>query len=134
MDAPCIPLIDGLPGDESTPVRIHEVEDRLRYLAELDVASSQLVGNVHRHIAGPAFGGVEGDDADGLTVLAVDQLADQRIPVSSFRVGLSPGAPDAAEIIQHKVSVLIGPMGHNGWRGTHDQTPRPAPSTTDAWS
>jgi len=75
---------------------------------------------MHRHIAGPAFGGVEGDDADGIPKQAVDQLADQRIPVRSFHVGLSPGAPDAAEVIQHKVSVLIGPMGHDGWRDTND--------------
>src|SRR5690242_445347 len=117
------------PNTQSAPVRIDEVEYRLRDLAELDVASSQLVGNIHRHIARPAFGGVEGDDANGMPVLAVDQLADQRIPISAFRVGFSPGAPDTAEVIQHQVSVLIGLLGHDGWRGTHDQTPRPTPST-----
>src|SRR5271166_1049528 len=55
----------------STLVSLNEVEDRVRYLAELGVASTQFISDVHGHVTGPAFGGVEGDDADRLAVLAV---------------------------------------------------------------
>jgi hypothetical protein len=43
---------------------LYKVEDRVRHLAELNVASAQLIGDIFGHITGPAFGGVERHDAD----------------------------------------------------------------------
>ena len=43
----------------------------IRHLAELDIASAQLVCDVHSHVTAPAFTAVERDDADRLVVLPV---------------------------------------------------------------
>jgi hypothetical protein len=47
-----------------------ELEYGLRFLAELNAASVQFIGEIHGHIAGPALSGVEGDDADRTPILA----------------------------------------------------------------
>ena len=73
----------------------------------------QFVSDLHRHVTGPAFGGVEGHDADWMTILALHKVADQRLAVSVVRVGLAPAAANPAEVIQHEICVLVGPMRHN---------------------
>src|SRR6185437_7071851 len=95
-----------------------------RYLTELNVASAQFVGDIFGHVTGPPFGGVEGDDADRMTVQAFHQVADQRLSISAFGVGLPPAASDPAELIQHEIGILVRRMGHNRWRGTHDTNSR----------
>lgn len=55
----------------SASVSVQEFEYRVRHLAELHVASAQLVGDVHGHVAGPALGGVEGNDADRIPILTI---------------------------------------------------------------
>ena len=49
----------------------HERENRLRYFVILGVASPQLVRDIHGHVPGPTFSGVESDDADRVFVLPV---------------------------------------------------------------
>jgi hypothetical protein len=58
--------------DRSTPVGIHKLDSRLRYLAELNNATAQFVGDVHGYISAPTFSGIEGDDADRIFILAVE--------------------------------------------------------------
>jgi hypothetical protein len=55
----------------SASVGVQKVEYRVRYLAELNVASAQLVGDVHGHVTGPALEGVEGNNADRMPILAL---------------------------------------------------------------
>jgi hypothetical protein len=100
-------------GRTSAPVGLQELEYRVRYLAELNVTSAQLVGDIQGHVTGPALGGVERHDADGMTILVAHKVADQRFSVSVFRVGLAPTTPSPAEVIEHEIGVLIGPVGHN---------------------
>src|SRR6516225_10112122 len=100
-------------GLTSAPVGLHKVEDRVRYLAELNVASAQLLGDIHGHVTGPAFGGVEGHNADRMTILALHEVADQRLAVSLVHVGLTPSASKRAIILQHEIGVLVGRVGNN---------------------
>jgi hypothetical protein len=54
--------------------------------------------------------------------LDVQQIADQRRAISAFGVSLAPSATESTpEVVQHKVSVSLGIVGHDGW-GTHDKT------------
>jgi hypothetical protein len=67
-----------------------EVHDRLGDLA----ASSDVVG----HVAGPALGDVESDDADWRRIPAFEQMADQHGAIPT-----APGIADpAAEIVEDK--------------------------------
>jgi hypothetical protein len=97
--------------DRSTPVGIHKLDSRLRYLAVLDNATAQFVGDVHGYVSAPTFSGIEGDDADRAVEPALHQITDQRLPVSGAFIGLPPRFAETAKIIQHKVSVLLRPMG-----------------------
>ena len=49
-------------------VRLHELDNRSRHLAELSISSVQLIGDVDSHVARPALSGIEGYDANGLAV------------------------------------------------------------------
>jgi hypothetical protein len=55
-------------------------------------SAAQLVGNIHGYVTGPAFGGIEGDDADRIFILPVEQVSDQRRAISSRFVGLRCGS------------------------------------------
>ena len=93
------------------PVGLHERESRLQHLAELSIVSAQLIRDIQRHIAAPAFSGIKSDDADGVVVIARHQIADKRVAVSLMLIGFSPStAEPAAEVIQHEVS-CSGPWG-----------------------
>src|ERR1700751_270729 len=76
--------------DRSTPVGIHQLDSRLRYLAVLNNPTAQFVGDVHGYISAPTFSGIEGDDAARAVELALHQITDQRLPVSGVFIGLAP--------------------------------------------
>jgi hypothetical protein len=57
---------------------LQEVLHRGWHFVELRKASAQLVGDILGHVARPALGGVEGDDANWMPVLIPHQVADQR--------------------------------------------------------
>jgi hypothetical protein len=42
----------------SAPVGLHEIEDRVRHLAELNVTAAQLVGDIHGHAGRLGLGAV----------------------------------------------------------------------------
>jgi hypothetical protein len=48
--------------------RLHELVNRVRYLAEFNKAPAQFVGDFHGYIARPALSGIEGNDADWLII------------------------------------------------------------------
>jgi hypothetical protein len=78
-----------------------------RDLAALGAALDEFARDLEAHIARPTPGGIEGDDADWIYVLAVEQVADDSRTVRLF-VGLAPGAADAAaEIVQHKIDIPV---------------------------
>ena len=72
--------------------RLQELENRLRHFVVLDVTSAQFVGNIDGHIAAPTFGNIEGDNADRIFILAVEQISDQRRAVlaAAFRQPSGP--------------------------------------------
>jgi hypothetical protein len=110
--AVCIAILS-----DSTPVRLDELENRLRNLVELCAASAQFVGNVHGCISGPSFSGIEGNDANRFFVLARQQVEDQRLAISGISLCFAPGVPDtAAKVIQHEV-----PIGAAAVQGLHAQ-------------
>ena len=79
---------------------------RPRHIAIFDQASAQLVGDVLGDVARPALGGVEGDDAQRIAILAIDQVADQRLPIRSVWVGLWLGlAKPGSEVFKHQIGV-----------------------------
>ena len=58
-----------------------EVHDRQGDLAAIGACLRERSSGVVGHVAGPALGGVESDDADWRRILALDQVADQRSAV-----------------------------------------------------
>jgi hypothetical protein len=55
-------------------------------------------------------GGIKGDDADGIVILAREQVADQRRTVSTILVSPAPTPPDPAKVIEHEINILIRPV------------------------
>src|SRR5581483_4460075 len=51
---------------------------------------------------------VEGDHPNRHVVLAFKEVLDDRLSVGALLVGLSPAAARPAEIIKHKVHIVIG--------------------------
>ena len=58
-----------------------EVHDRQGDLAAIGACLRERSSGVVGHVAGPALGGVESDDADWRRILDLDQVADQRSAV-----------------------------------------------------
>ena len=58
-----------------------EVHDRQGDLAAIGACLRERSSGVVGHVAGPALGGVESDDADWRRILALEQVADQRSAV-----------------------------------------------------
>ena len=58
-----------------------KVHDRQGDLAAIGACVRERSSGVVGHVAGPALGGVESDDADWRRILALDQVADQRSAV-----------------------------------------------------
>ena len=88
----------------SAPVRLHELENRLRNVAEFSVASPQFIGDIHGCISAPAFSAIEGDDADGVVELALDQITDQRLAISGVFDGLAPRSSEPTKVTRHEAS------------------------------
>src|SRR5260221_7459880 len=77
-------------------------------------------------IARPAFRCVEGDDANGVAVLVLQQILNEGFEIGMSDVGLPAGLSDAAtEIVQYKIHIMILAWRHDrgGLIGTaHDAT------------
>jgi hypothetical protein len=83
-----------------------EVSDRRGDLAAMGACSRERSRDVAGHVAGPALGGVESDDADWRPILVLEQEAGQRSAVGIGPVGLAPGtAEPVAEVIEHEMDI-----------------------------
>src|SRR4029077_3280102 len=88
----------------STLVGFHKLDSRIRYLAVLNSAAAQFVGDVHGDVPAPSLSTVEGDDADRVVEPALHQITDQRLAISGVFVG-APRSSEPTKVIQHEVSV-----------------------------
>jgi hypothetical protein len=80
----------------------------------LEIAAlAQFVGDIGRDVLRPFFGGIEGDDADGVLVLALEHIEDHGFKVGIFDVGFPPGAAAAAKVVSDKLDVLIVLIRHD---------------------
>ena len=69
-----------------------EIRDHSGDLAHLQIAATaQFAGDVLGNIFRPALGGIEGDDADRVTILAGQQVLNYRFEVGGFVIGFAPG-------------------------------------------
>src|SRR5260370_38745674 len=99
----------------SALVPLDELFQRGRQIARLvRTALAQRLGEVFGNIPRPALGSIETNDANGVAVLAVQQIRDDGFEIGIFYVGLAPCLPKpAAEVIEHKINVLIIARRHN---------------------
>ena len=112
-------------GRPSATVGLHEIHRRVRYLAIFNKASAHFIRDIHGHVTGPTFSGVEGDDADRLLY-----SHDSRLRITVSRSAASTfvsrhAFPIRPKFIQHEIGVLLEPEGRNGWRGTHYEVSKP---------
>ena len=69
-----------------------EIRDHSGDLSHLQIAATaQFAGDVLGNIFRPALGGIEGDDADRVTILAGQQVLNYRFEVGGFVIGFAPG-------------------------------------------
>jgi hypothetical protein len=59
------------------------------------------MGNVHGDVLRPAFGGVEGDDADRVGVLTGEKVLNHRLQIGGFVIGFNLGAARFPEVVSH---------------------------------
>lgn len=104
---------------------LNEVLQLRWHLVVFDKATAQFVGDVLGDVAAPAFGGIEGDDAHRVAVLAANEIADQHLASGAHFVGLAPSAAKpSTEVVEHEISVLTGFSAsvEGNWLATRDAT------------
>ena len=75
------------------PVAFDKIRDRRRKIAHLQIAATaQFARDIFGNVFGPTFGGIEGDDANRVGILAGQQVLNYRFEVSGFVIGFGPGA------------------------------------------
>jgi hypothetical protein len=83
------------------------VDEPFRVLGEIVVgiesALQHLVCDILRHVARPAFGGVESDDAESVAVLPGNETADDRLAVRFGDVRLDVGFAELSEVVDDQV-------------------------------
>src|SRR5829696_8799357 len=81
----------------------------------------QLSSDFCRYNARPSLGGVETDDAQGIAILAVQEVADQCLAVV-LNGGRAEGAPyPNPGGVQHNVGVMVRILRHDRWRARHNE-------------
>src|ERR1700722_2595326 len=81
----------------------------------------QRSGDFCRYNARPSLGGVERDDAHGMAILAVQEVADQCLAVILIG-GLAQRAPHPNPVgVQHDVGVVVRILRLDRWRGRHTE-------------
>jgi DICT domain-containing protein len=65
--------------------RFQKCEDRARYLLVLKVTSTHFIGDVDGRVTGPAFRGIEDDNADWIVIVAREQIAECARPSEARR-------------------------------------------------
>jgi hypothetical protein len=83
----------------------------------------QLARDVLGHVARPALGGVEGDHANRVRILATQEIADGRLAISLGGVGLVVGEAVLPVVIQYDINGEIPRrLRHAAGHGTHSHT------------
>jgi hypothetical protein len=93
------------------------IDEPLGVLAEIVVGVEgplqHLARDVLRHVARPALGGVEGDHAKRVRILATQEIADDRLAIGLGGVGLVIGEAVPAVVVQDQVNGdILRRLGH----------------------
>jgi hypothetical protein len=85
------------PEGQLTPIAVlvpfDKIRDRGGEFAHLQIAATaQFAGDIFGNVFRPALGGIEGDDADRVAVLAGQQVSNDGFEVGGFVIGFAPGA------------------------------------------
>src|SRR3954452_5399099 len=70
-------------------------------------ALAQLAGDVFRNVPWPAPRSIKTNDADGIAELTFQQIAHDGFEIGLIDIGLTPGRPDPAEVVEHKIDVAV---------------------------
>ena len=74
-------------------VPFDKIRDRRGKIPHLQIAATaQFARDVFRNVFRPALGGIEGDDADRVAILAGQQVLNYRFEVGGFVIGFASGA------------------------------------------
>ncbi|XIA63288.1 hypothetical protein ACFIOY_29485 [Bradyrhizobium sp. TZ2] len=80
----------------SALITVGEILKKEGDIAHLQIAAPpKLRGDVYRYVLGPAFGGIESDDADRVAVLAGEKVLDNGLQVVRLVVDLGQARPDS---------------------------------------
>ena len=89
-------------------VVVDEVLQPERNIAHLLIAAvAKFVRYVGGNVLRPLLGGAEGNDPDGVLVLAREQIGDHGFQIGLFDIGFAVDPAIAAEVVNDKVHVLI---------------------------
>src|SRR5882762_674141 len=81
-------------------IAVDEVLQEERNVTLLQVAAlPQHLGDIGGYVLRPVFGGVEGDDADRVLILPLQQVEDDGFEIGPFEVSFRPDTAGAAQII-----------------------------------
>src|SRR5437764_8774018 len=134
--APAISMHDGAPGGRCgsgepqgklavrTEASIDEGLNRCRqHLTGKTKTAHDLAGDIFRDIFGPTLGSVEGHYANRIVILAGHQIGNYAFQIGPPLDGLTIGAPQTAEVIEHEIDGLIATVRHNrgGPASTHTE-------------
>src|SRR5258705_6412078 len=98
-------------------ISVHKVLQEEGHVTYLQIAApAQFVGDVCRNVLRPFFGDVEGDDADWVFVLALEQVEDHSFRTGRVDVGFAPGMAVPAEVVDDEVNVPIVVIRHDRGR------------------
>lgn len=93
---------------------LDELVDVIWHDAPLQLASaSQLLGDVFRYVLRPAFGRVEGNDADRVGVFTREQAKDHVFQIGRFDVGFAVSSTISSEVVHDNIDALIVTRGHD---------------------
>jgi hypothetical protein len=91
-----------------TVIAFDEFLNVRRHVAQLQVtATAQLLGDIFGNVLRPAFGSVEGNDPNGVSILAVEQVDDYRFKIGGLYIGFPIDSAIAAKIIDDQIDILI---------------------------
>jgi hypothetical protein len=98
-------------------VAVNKVLKEKWNLAQLQIAThAYFLSNVGRDVLRPLFGCVETDDPDGVLILALGYVHDDRFEVNSYDVGLTVGASKTSEVVDYYVGIPIVVVGDDRGR------------------
>jgi len=85
-----------------------EILQEFRQVEVLIRASlAHLARYVFRNVSRPSVRGVEPNDANGIAVLAFQQIVDDTFELCIFDIGFAPSASNPAEVVEHEINIAI---------------------------